>query len=297
MGRSLFSKTHPPAPAVRTEPERIADPCQKWSDWNKFDPDSEEFFSNAQLELFIDAEAVRQSEQEMREEVRRTVLDAASDSGSDTSDSSASDVESPVPQPTTVVPIRVVTSTFPVPREQTSRYDITVSPQVQTTHRMPIRELPTVSPRSYRQANRSAVSAAISPSVVRGALALNEASPEQVPTPPLSPVFARALPAPTVHYRAPSVPRSRTPSPTRAPVVPSTPPALVPMPALVTPSPPGSVTPRSFYSWQTHSIPAVPTSPTFMRGNRDGPLTNPRARMSFAQLSNAQSAVLVQNVN
>jgi hypothetical protein len=59
-------------------------------------------------------------------------------------------------------------------------------------------------------------------------------------------------------------------------------------------SPPPSVTPR-FYSWQHHPIPALPSSPSQARGNRDGPLTNPRARMSFARIDSSPARIRIPN--
>jgi hypothetical protein len=67
------------------------------------------------------------------------------------------------------------------------------------------------------------------------------------------------------------MPATRSPSPD-SPPVPATPPSrptpltLSESQAMLTPSPPPSVTPR-FYSWQNHPIPALPTSPTVIRGN------------------------------
>lgn len=59
MGRALFSVSHPvSAPAVRSEPEAIPNsPYEKWSHCNAFDPDSDEFFNDAEYEAFIDPSA------------------------------------------------------------------------------------------------------------------------------------------------------------------------------------------------------------------------------------------------
>ncbi|KAJ6619895.1 hypothetical protein B0H10DRAFT_2216451 [Mycena sp. CBHHK59/15] len=55
MGRALFSATYgSQAPAIRVEPEPIVCPYDKWSVYNQFDPDSDDFFKDAQLEAFID---------------------------------------------------------------------------------------------------------------------------------------------------------------------------------------------------------------------------------------------------
>lgn len=53
MGRPLFS--HHQTPAVRVEPEQPQPACEKWTYWNAFDPDSEEFFKrdDAVYEAFV----------------------------------------------------------------------------------------------------------------------------------------------------------------------------------------------------------------------------------------------------
>ncbi|KAF8892215.1 hypothetical protein BD779DRAFT_1468520 [Infundibulicybe gibba] len=53
MGRALFSQTYS-SPAVRTEPEPGLVSCEKWSRCNPFDPDSDEFFNDAEYEAFVD---------------------------------------------------------------------------------------------------------------------------------------------------------------------------------------------------------------------------------------------------
>jgi len=57
MGRPLFSQS--PSVAVRIEPVVVTPPaeqpvCERWTYWNPFDPDSEEFFSNEVYEAFVD---------------------------------------------------------------------------------------------------------------------------------------------------------------------------------------------------------------------------------------------------
>ena len=55
MGRPLYSQSFAPiAPVVRTDPPPPA-PYEKWTYWNPFDPDSDEFFDNDPVyEAFID---------------------------------------------------------------------------------------------------------------------------------------------------------------------------------------------------------------------------------------------------
>ncbi|KAH9832610.1 uncharacterized protein C8Q71DRAFT_777294 [Rhodofomes roseus] len=54
MGRPLFSQYHQ-TPAVRVEPEQPQPACEKWTYWNAFDPDSDEFFErdDAVYEAFV----------------------------------------------------------------------------------------------------------------------------------------------------------------------------------------------------------------------------------------------------
>ncbi|KAI0681853.1 hypothetical protein C8T65DRAFT_714304 [Cerioporus squamosus] len=54
MGRPLYSSSR--QPAVRVEPEPQHPAIEKWTYWNAFDPDSDEFFENddAVYEAFID---------------------------------------------------------------------------------------------------------------------------------------------------------------------------------------------------------------------------------------------------
>src|SRR5262245_34997715 len=65
MGRPLYSLSYT-APAVRTEPEAGDSPYEKWTYWNAFDPDSDEFFEsdNAVLEDFIDLDQTAHPAQE-----------------------------------------------------------------------------------------------------------------------------------------------------------------------------------------------------------------------------------------
>jgi hypothetical protein len=55
MGRPFYSQTYISEPAVRTESPPTIPPYEKWTYWNAFDPDSEEFFENDPVcEAFID---------------------------------------------------------------------------------------------------------------------------------------------------------------------------------------------------------------------------------------------------
>ena len=89
MGRALYSQTYPaPAPVItiRTEPEITPQPCEPWSSWDHFDPDSEEFFQDAEYEAFIDpAQYAREQLAAARAD---SLGDADGDAASDASESS-----------------------------------------------------------------------------------------------------------------------------------------------------------------------------------------------------------------
>lgn len=119
------------------------------------------------------------------------------------------------------------------------------------------------------------------------------AAVEQIPV-PTAPRPAMASPAviPTAVGRA----SPRTPSPTRVrfPQAPAT--AVTDGDvSLISPSPPGSVTPAQVYTWRPST--SVPSSPTprirASNINRESPLTNPRARMSYARLVHVNPPVFV----
>ncbi|KAH6915831.1 hypothetical protein BKA70DRAFT_471013 [Coprinopsis sp. MPI-PUGE-AT-0042] len=117
--------------------------------------------------------------------------------------------------------------------------------------------------------------------------------PEQIPVPTAPrPVMASAAIVPTTVGRA----SPRTPSPTRVRLaqLPETP-VSDGDDSLIAPSPPGSVTPAQVYTWRpTTSVPSSPT-PRIRASNinRDSPLTNPRARMSYARLVHVNPPVFV----
>jgi len=84
MGRPLFSQS--PSVAVRVEPVVVTPPaeqpvCERWTYWNPFDPDSEEFFSNEVYEAFVDP-------------LNNTIADRGPSPIEDSSSASSSDDES-----------------------------------------------------------------------------------------------------------------------------------------------------------------------------------------------------------
>lgn len=276
MGRALFSLAYAaPEPAVRTEPEPEVDLYGRWSTWNRFDPDSDEFFQDAEYEAFIDTVHIQR--QHLRGPSEATDSERAVES-SDSGDSSDGDQASPV-APGSEIPVvlggriynnRPLTRTYPPP----TRLEWT--------------------PRSSSPASFVSSSASLLP--VHSPV--SPQSPDLLDNPPFIPppsfraltpdietesrVFADPLPSPplrrTVNIvpinvsRIQVMPATRSPSPD-SPPLPATPPSrTTPLglhrqgQSMLTPSPPPSATPR-FYSWQNHPIPALPTSPTIIRGN------------------------------
>jgi len=285
MGRSLFSLSYPaPEPVVRTEPEPKVDVCERWSSWNRFDPDSDDFFRDAQLEAFID------SAQLAREQVDIAAMAAeVTPDSSDTSDTSDSDGGSPMAVGSDD-PADLIAGAYSSDRTapwaaQSNTLALSTDAEWRSTSPS---DIAVYSPLGTDQLGNPAF---YPPSVFRNGTPTPDSDRDHLSTPPRSPTIRR-----TVNITPISVSRVQVQPDTRllspnSPVSPLSPLQVpyTPAPyhqqvqAMVTPSPPPSVTPR-FYSWQHHPIPAIPVSPTLPRGTRDGPLTNPRARMSFSRI-------------
>ncbi|KAF8874455.1 hypothetical protein CPB84DRAFT_1797441, partial [Gymnopilus junonius] len=295
MGRSLYSQAYPPtAPAIRTEPEPKADVCERWTVLNRFDPDSEDFFQDAEYEAFIDPAQLAREQAEM-------VVLAAAEGNSDTSESSdsgVSDQGSPMAvgsdDPAILIADAYTNRNLPwvnpddmemstlseqrwlsnsVDRDVRVLWDepMTLEQSEEIPAFIPPASLRAPSPGiGMRRNNR------------RNGFDTPPDSPPQITvrrTVNITPILVEPDSAlrSSEFLTAPSS-RSPSPSPSEAP--------------LFSPSPPPSVTPR-FYSWQAHHVPLVPTSPTLARGNRDGPLTNPRARISFARIDSTHVPIRV----
>jgi len=277
MGRALFSLSYAtPDPVVRTEPEPEVEPYGRWSIWNRFDPDSDEFFQDAEYEAFIDPVDI-----EIQRQRAIVSLEPTTDSER-TAESSESDDSSDGGQTSPVVP----SSEIPVVlggRLYNNR----------SLHRMSLHRIYTRDPRSERSSSpASYVSSSTSLLPVHSPV--SPQSPE-LDTPPFIPPLSFRQPTPdleeqrnridpppslplrrTVNIipidasRIQIMPATRTPSPESL-SIPATPPSqttltLQSQSQMLTPSPPPSSTPR-FYSWQNHPIPALPTSPTIIRGS------------------------------
>ncbi|KAF8809506.1 hypothetical protein BYT27DRAFT_7094288 [Phlegmacium glaucopus] len=264
MGRTLFSQSYSTAPAVRIEPEPIVDLCEKWSIWNRFDPDSDDFFQDAEYEAFVDPEQY-QREQEELAAVAQT--DAATES-SDSSESSVSDRGSPMAVGSDDPAILLATYANHPWSSAAANGENLGNPVF-------------IPPASFREP---------SPGIELD---------DNPPSSPRSPTLRRTVNiTPITVPTNPQVvfmPPTRSPSPDTP--TPSTPPPLMyqTSPVMLTPSPAPSATPR-FYSWQRHPIPALPPSPTLPRGNRDGPFTNPHARISLMRIDAATARIRHPNI-
>lgn len=89
MGRPLFSQKYS-TPAIQEDPHPSADaldvPCEKWSASNQFDPDSDEFFTDALLEHFVDGPIDSPIEVDSVDEAPHVVvLESVAESNSPTS--------------------------------------------------------------------------------------------------------------------------------------------------------------------------------------------------------------------
>lgn len=323
MGRPLFSKSYASSPPVRVESQAAVDRiCHKWGALNKFDPDSDEFFANAEYEAFIDPDAASQTAPV--EAVTQADADTISDGSSEPTELGGTDG---IPSPMATGsddPAALIADAYPELSDdqwaqrllRASGYTTSTWLEAMNAVTTPLlsdiegRDVSPVAPRagaedlntttvSYRP-NRPRSASAAPPGLVPLSALLTQSSSsemheEHVTTPmPFTPIALPSLEAaPTSgDPEAPVQTEDLTPSSAQTvlavevnntPVTPQRRNVRDPTQTIFTPSPPPTVTPR-IYSWQSHPIPAIPASPTAFRGNRDGPLTNPRARRSFARL-------------
>ncbi|KAF8159425.1 hypothetical protein B0H34DRAFT_703400 [Crassisporium funariophilum] len=307
MGRALFSQSYYPTPAVRTEPEPTLDICGRWSSYNRFDPDSEDFFQDAEYEAFIDPVQYQREQQEM---AATAAAEAAAES-SDSSEGTVSDTGSPMAvgsdDPATLI-ADAYTNRISAPwgiSGPTSSAEPEWQPPIFPTANATYDSLPLLFRRAEFDSEVAQLPAFIPPPSFRAPTPGNDVDMDRPASPPRSLTLRRTVDITPINTsRIQIEPASRSPSPdSPEPVTPSTLPVHTmyqprpqtqSMAAALTPSPPPSVTPR-FYSWQRHSIPAIPSSPTLVRGNRDGPLTNPRARMSFARIDPSPARIRIAN--
>ncbi|CAA7269225.1 unnamed protein product [Cyclocybe aegerita] len=309
MGRALFSQQvkAASAPAVRTEPEPKVDVCERWGAWNRFDPDSEDFFQDAEYEAFIDpAQLQRQLPRDLSTMIAGGDIDI-----SDSSDSSDSSSDSEQGSPMAVGPddpAILMTGSWSVESEEAGSADAEWRAEGNTTETpmyVPGTRASVFTPGQTGVTEDVGIPVFIPPASLRALTPEIEDGRGRDAVLPRSPTLRRTVNITPITVSRIREPSSRSPSPPprrratagEAPVVPSTPPTASYMgQTMLSPSPPPSITPR-FYSWQHHPIPAIPSSPTLARGTRDGPLTNPRARMSFARIESSPGPTRVRVSN
>ncbi|KAJ7091461.1 hypothetical protein B0H15DRAFT_237666 [Mycena belliarum] len=265
MGRALYSERYGfQAVAIRVEPEVI--PCpSKWSIYNRFDPDSDEFFATAEYEAFMD-----QGQANAEAPLLLPLTDSGSVSSSDDGDSaSASGLDSP-PVRLSALWDRLLDESAgvafqPVPDEQLL---LDIPGYTRAEERVPIHA------GDDHDRPRAVPVAIHPPSALRNSTTATDLAHA-----------LRSAPIPIPAPRAAS-PDADSLSSASASPTPSTPPAVHAHLQLLTPSPPPTATPR-IYVW-THA-PATPASPTARRDTHpaasQGPLTNPAARTSLARLT------------
>ena len=306
MGRSLFSHSYSTMPAVRIEPEPTVDLCEKYSLWNRFDPDSDDFFLDAEYEAFIDPAQYQRDQEEL---VAVAQADAATDD-SESSESSNSDPGSEGGSP------MAVGSDDPTILIATYANHPWNSPaasggwQSATTDHSAVTAGITYNPRRMqsvfggRPHETEDTDHLGNPVFIPPDSFREPSEPDDLSSsPPRSPPTLRRTTdiTPITVSTNPQVvfmPPDRTPSPVPL-TSPSTPPlGYQSLPAMLTPSPAPSVTPR-FYSWHHRPIPSLPTvppSPTLSRSNRDGPFTNPHARVSLMRIDAATARARHSNI-
>lgn len=305
MGRSLFSQSYSTMPAVRIEPEPTVDPCEKYSLWNRFDPDSDDFFQDAEYEAFIDPVQYQREQEELVAVARADAEDLAS------SESSNSDPDSDRGSPMavgsddpTILIATYANHPWSSPAAsggwQSTISDHSVVTAGITYNPRRMQSVFGARPHETEDSDHLGNPVFIPPDSFR-----EPSEPDDLPSsPPHSPPTLRRttditpITVPTNPHVAFIPPPIRTPSPGPL-TTPSTPPLVYQsLPPMLTPSPAPSVTPR-FYSWQHHRIPTLPTvpsSPTLSRGNRDGPFTNPHARVSLMRIDGATTRARHSNI-
>ena len=256
MGRPLFSHAYS-TPAVRVEPEQ-PQPYEKWSYWRQFDPDSEDFFADAEEERICTPEP-----DVILDGVIRGASPVADEVDSSSSSASSSGRGTP-----------------------TLEEDGLSVEEAELEFRRRVRDVVVGSPvnddgQTYRAVARP------NTSYIRTSFQIERSSRSPSPQP-----TRRSMLTPIP--RAQVVPESVTPSPIPAttrsdpipiPARPTTPQNNALSYSFGSPSPPPSVTPR-LYTWaRSTTLPSV-ASPS-------SPLPNRSARRSFANIAASPSTTRV----
>lgn len=277
MGRTLFSLAYAvPEPAVRTEPEPQVDTCAKWSVWNRFDPDSDDFFQDAEYEAFIDHVPERQHVQMTAGRASPDSMDLENRSDAGRVSPMAAGLDGPlvfIQRPS----YNDWNAGGPIlGRSSSPDSDFSSSASLSPVHS------PVLPPNADQLDNPPF----IPPLSFRGPSPGIEEPISPVDS-PQSPTLRRTAETTPITLSLIEIqPATRSPSPDL-----SSTPASQANPArqigqtMLTPSPPPSVTPR-FYSWQHHPIPALPVSPTVVRGN---------ARMPFPRQGTTPARIRISD--
>lgn len=292
MGRALFSQKYLSEPAVCQERDPAVPPldvpCERWSPYNQFDPDSEEFFKDAQLEQFIGG-IVASSGWTMEgtdadEAHHGVVLQNASDNASSPSTTTSNDNDESLSD-SNDNPMAIGTDD---PATLYTPADLQHFIQVDGLRRQgrSIRSMH-LNPRHLGSArhlgdsvnfHRTPPASYFIPSVPYRASSILTASPtaqtrqgaQQAAGTSRSPVIRHMVHIPS----RPSLSSPASPSPPATPALDVT--YLDDTNTLTTPSPIQNTTPRT-YTW--NHFPQASTSST-----RDSPLTNPGARLSLSRI-------------
>ncbi|TFK48567.1 hypothetical protein OE88DRAFT_1737809 [Heliocybe sulcata] len=292
MGRPLFSAAaRDSAPAVRVEPEPVYPTYGKWTQWNAFDPDSDEFFESddAVYEAFVDPADLQPREEGSTSsrsasptvvtaghtDVGVVVLqDDVSDVSSGSSEGTASGRESPM-EGVSQEEERVETSASP-----TEDYvPVVVRVPVNQRADSPAGELTRT--RGLYDGREPAHVYRPGEDVSHFSNMYNFALQSRGTPEARSPTIDRTTTTRTsdiipIFVHGPHEQPSSPPATPRRP--PSTPRVLRTPFSPLTPSPPPTVTPR-LYHWSGPSV-SIPTSPS------PAPiLRNPSARMSLAHIA------------
>ncbi|KAK0501518.1 hypothetical protein EDD18DRAFT_1143073 [Armillaria luteobubalina] len=258
MGRALFSSTYLSAPAVAT-PTPFADTpyekmYEKWSIFNQFDPDSDDFFEDAQYEAFITVE--QEQEQELSDAGNTPALSR---------ESSMEDRSSPMAvgsdDPAAMLADAIDSGEWDQSLSGTAIDADADEQQWRRVGDLPIWTL--ANTRFVSDPPTSSLPPFLPPSSLRNSTTASDLDDDEPATPPRRSVTIAPI-------TIPSEPSSTSPVPPDAPL---TPPNVTFSLSSLTPSPASSVTPR-VYRWTA--------SPS--QHESSGPLTNASARMSHARI-------------
>ncbi|PFH50257.1 hypothetical protein AMATHDRAFT_48069 [Amanita thiersii Skay4041] len=312
MGRALFSQNYTPAP-THDNTDRGVRTYETWSKSNPFDPDSDEFFIDAEYEAFMDpAEYQRQQEERQRaEEENRTSIVMQIDTDSGVSLSSGSPLLSSRGSPMAVgaddPAVILADAGYTSPSEwDRSRFEDwmrmgrIVMPSDNVSY-MASRGLSSEDDGIERnrggdnQEILTRVTRVRSPSVSSIQDRFADVSSRQDTT--RRTITITPIDVTPIEYRTSSPPRSPSPATPETPLRIRDPSQ---MQTLFTPSPAPSVTPR-IYNWQSTGShwPWIAQSPTPRPSSppvptaSSSPLTNPNARISRSRINLAPVRVRI----